>query len=241
MMARAVTFDFHNTVAHCDGWFHVEVHTLATDVLRWIDRRDSENRAARYGEAARLAYRALRRDVIRTGIEVDALGSVQRVFAQLSIQVDGNLLEEAVDAVMREALADVHPVPGSIEAIRYLASHGVAVGIVSSAAHHSFVEWTLTAFGVRHLITDVTTSASCGIYKSSHEIYAIAVDRLGVTPGHCVHVGDSYEFDVVSANRAGLKTIWYRPATGPVNGALPDAVVDSLEGVGALALELLRR
>ena len=36
MAGRAITFDFHNTLIHCDPWFELEVRTLPGAFLRWF-------------------------------------------------------------------------------------------------------------------------------------------------------------------------------------------------------------
>jgi putative hydrolase of the HAD superfamily len=93
--------------------------------------------------------------------------------------------------------------------VRALHGRGLRCGIVSSAVHHPFLEWTLERFGLTAAFASVVTSASSGYYKSRPEIYQTALRALGVAPGEAVHVGDSYRFDVQGARRAGLRTIWY--------------------------------
>ncbi|RIK47295.1 MAG: hypothetical protein DCC58_00315 [Chloroflexi bacterium] len=238
-MTNAITFDFHDTLASCDHWFRIEVRDLVPEVLGWYDRRNDTRLAERYASDAYSEYRQLRRSVIAAGDEIDAVRCTQLVLERLGLAFEDDVLEEAVDAVMQSALADVSPVPGAIDALREIAEAGVPIGIVSSAVHHRFLEWTLAEFGIRDLVQSVVTSASCGFYKSRTEIYTHSVDVLGVSPDRCVHIGDSYEFDVRTAGRAGLKTIWYRtqPSVDPGDDA--DLIVDTLVGVAPRALALL--
>ncbi|MGQ7246432.1 HAD family hydrolase [Halomonas sp. V046] len=56
--------------------------------------------------------------------------------------------------------------------------------------------------------------------------------RLGVSPGQALHVGDSWEEDVLPALRLGMRAVWIAPATTPVpegpstgRGSLPAGVV----------------
>ena len=47
-----------------------------------------------------------------------------------------------------------------------------------------------------------------GAPKPSASIFLAACERLGVEPGHVLHVGDDIEMDVVGAAQAGLRTCW---------------------------------
>jgi len=52
-----------------------------------------------------------------------------------------------------------------------------------------------------------------GIAKPDPALYALAVERLATSPAAILHVGDSWERDVVPADRVGLRTAWLaRPA-----------------------------
>jgi putative hydrolase of the HAD superfamily len=110
---------------------------------------------------------------------------------------------------MRQALEEVRPMPGAVAAVRALRERGLRCGIVSSAVHHPFLEWTIERFGLGDAFATIVTSASSGYYKSRPEIYATALRGLGVGPGEAIHVGDSYRFDVQGARGAGLRAIWY--------------------------------
>ncbi|WP_426701015.1 HAD family hydrolase [Rhodanobacter sp. Col0626] len=47
-----------------------------------------------------------------------------------------------------------------------------------------------------------------GVAKPDPRIFLAAADRLGVAPGHILHVGDDPEMDMVGARDAGLRTAW---------------------------------
>lgn len=238
-MTIAVTFDFHDTLATCDRWFEVEVFTLVPEVLRWYDVRDGSDHATRHQQDALRLYRELRAEVIRCGEEIDAVACAGLVIEQLGVELDLGNLHQSVDAVMLATLDDTQPVPGAIDAVRSLAAHGIRVGIVSSAIHHAFLEWTLERFDIADSVSALVTSASCGFYKSRREIYEAAIQQLGVRPECCVHIGDSYQFDVLTAREAGLRTIWFQRGGTAFVRREPDLTVESLVGVAPLALGLL--
>jgi HAD superfamily hydrolase (TIGR01509 family) len=238
--ARGVTFDFHNTIAACDAWFQLEVRYLVSAFLEWDTRARGNAHRPGLAGAADVAYRRLRQAIHIHGHELPAERCVATVLDRLGLRVDPSEIARGVDALMREALAGATPMIGAIETVRVLAGDGVALGIVSSAAHHPFLEWTLERFGIRDAFAVVTTSASAGYYKSRPEIYWQTLDRLGADPARSVHVGDSVRFDVGGARRAGMRTVLVsadhdRFADGPV----PDLVVRSLEDAAPRILSVL--
>ena len=238
-----VTFDFHNTLAVCDPWFSLEIRDLPVDVLRDLapDALDCAD-----PEALRASYRALRQDVIASGREVDALTSVERVLAAHGVALAREQVARSIDRLMREALEHAAPVPGAVETVRAVAADGHAVGVVSSAVYHPFLEWTLDAFGLRDALAFVITSVSSGIYKSDPAIYRQAMTTAGASPERSLHVGDSLRWDVATARQAGMRTIWFANGHADVfaregEGPLPDLTIHSMVGAAPLILERLGR
>jgi putative hydrolase of the HAD superfamily len=211
MPLKAVTLDFHNTIARCDRWFELEVRELVPEVLRLLRERGEHRGDADEPERARVAYRALREEIIASGNERDALDCTVATLTAIGVALPEGAVAAAIESLMREALVEATPIPGVIEAIGALRARGLLLGVVSSAVHHQFLEWTLAQFGVADAFNTVITSASSGFYKSRPEIYRLALDHLSVNADEAIHVGDSYRFDVQGARRAGLRTVWYAP------------------------------
>lgn len=241
-MKNLVTFDFHNTLATCDPWFYLEIRDLPADVLAHIDPsllRDHD----RADIVAR--YRSLREVVIASGHEMDAVECVARIATELQIEVDRTSIEVSVDALMRETMAHVAPVPGAIDAVQQIAAAGIPVGVVSSAVYHPFLEWTLEHFGLADALAFVVTSASCGHYKSNPEIYRYAMALTDADPGRSIHVGDSLKWDVWSAQQAGMRAIWYANghkdvfANRPLN-VTPDLSVETMDDIAPWVLHHLK-
>jgi HAD superfamily hydrolase (TIGR01549 family) len=238
---QAITFDFHNTLAHCDPWFDLEVHHLPSAFLRWLAQNGGPERSEETLADADTAYRRLRQAIVEHGNELPAEACVAYVLDDLGIAVDDATVERGVATLMRDTLAAAEPTQGAIETVRELAESGVPLGIVSSAVYHPFLDWTLERFGIRGAFRDVTTSASAGFYKSRPELYLHAVARLDAVPERTVHVGDSWRFDVDGARRAGLRTVWLRRVgvDVPAGGAAPDLTVPTLAGAAPRILTLL--
>lgn len=54
----------------------------------------------------------------------------------------------------------------------------------------------------------VLDSAVVGIAKPDPALYALAVERLDLMPSSILHIGDSWERDVVPAHGIGMRTAW---------------------------------
>jgi FMN phosphatase YigB (HAD superfamily) len=239
--AGAITFDFHNTIAACEIWFQLEIRHLVGAFLDW--RASSTGRITEPGliVAADSAYRRLRQAIHIHGHELPAERCVATVLDRLGVGSDPSEIARGIEALMREALQDAAPMTGAVETVRMLADHGVTLGIVSSAVHHPFLEWTLERFGIRDAFAVVTTSASCGFYKSRPEIYWQTLHQLGADAATSVHVGDSVRFDVGGAQRAGMRTILVAAdhSGSNVQVPVPDLVVPTLRDAGPRILGML--
>ena len=240
MTGRAITFDFHNTIAACPEWFELEVRRLPSAFLTWQAGPDAAPGAEMLTDAD-TRYRELRRDIMAHGEELPAETCLERVFGEMGFTFPAPRIAEGVEVLMRKTLATTTPIPGSVDSLRAIHAAGVPLGIVSSAVYHPFLEWTLEAFGVRSLFTTVVTSASAGFYKSRPEIYWRAAELLAAPTGRMVHVGDSLRYDVGGARRAGLGTVWLRHdgAEPAADGDVPDLTIGTLEAAAPDILQVL--
>lgn len=242
MDRSGITFDFHDTLAHCDRWFDLEVRHLVSAYLRWRAAAAGLAFDEAAGADADAAYRRLRLAIMDHGREETAERCVAIVLDELGFPAEPGPIDAGVEHLMRGALADAAPTAGAVATVTAIADAGVPLGIVSSAVHHPFLEWTLERFGIRDRFSHITTSASAGYYKSRPEIYWHATDHLGLDPERTVHIGDSARWDVAGARRAGLRPVWLRRHAETVNdtGIEPELVIGSLEGAAPAILGLLR-
>jgi FMN phosphatase YigB (HAD superfamily) len=237
-MVRAVSFDFHDTVAICPTWFQLEVrHLVSSTHARLVASGCLP--AGPPAEQLDAAYRQLRLEIHEHGEEQDALGCVLTVFARLGVACPTPAVAEAIEQLQRATCHDLRPRPGAVEAIRRLADAGLPVGITSNAVYHPFLEWALAEFELTERLTSVITSASCGYYKSRPEIFQRTAAALGVPVADMVHIGDSFRFDVLSPGRLGARTVWLnlKGEPPPVADAAT-LVVASLDGLADKVLAL---
>lgn len=208
MVVRAVTFDFHNTLAICDDWFELEVRAIVPRFLDWYEDRSGTPIPASARDDGVTLYRALRQEIMLHGREHDALTCTLHVLGLLGIPVPIEDVSRGVDDLMRSTLTNCYPSDGAVETVRDLRDSGVRLGVVSSAAHHPFIEWSLAKFGILHEFDVIGSSARIGYYKSNGEIYERVLKQMNVAAQETVHIGDSVRFDVEPARHLGIGTVW---------------------------------
>lgn len=241
MTTRAMTFDFHNTLAECPEWFDLEVKHLPSSFLAWWSAAKGQEVESSVSSSADELYRALRHEIMDHGRELSAEACLHAVFQNMNLRVTDSDIVEGVGELMHGALATTRPIPGAVATIRALHDDGIRLGVVSSAVYHSFLEWALEMFGIASAFTTIVTSASAGFYKSRPEIYRYAAGQLGVAPDRIVHVGDSLRFDVGGAGRAGMGTVWlqHRDRRDDELKYSPDLTLTTLTDSTSALLELL--
>ena len=91
------------------------------------------------------------------------------------------------------------------------------------------------------LIDRVYCFRAVGHRKSSPEYFQHVLDDLGIDADNAVMVGDDYEADVASANRSGIRAIWFHEdGTERPTGTLYVTIHDLRELPEALELLLQR-
>ncbi len=207
---KVVLFDFHNTLVTCDDWLDLEINTLpslALDLLR--ANGDLGHTPQHDGAEARQRFKVVRQRARESGVEVSAVEGVHLVLADMGYRPTFEAIEEAVAVLEKHCLLQVEAIEGALVALQQLRDDGYTLGVVSSAGWPPFVEMALEQEGMRSFFSAVITSAGEGIYKSDPQIFRGACDRLGSKPEETVHVGDHAKYDVQTARKAGLHTVWF--------------------------------
>lgn len=238
-MSSAVTFDFHNTLVRCDPWFELEIRTLCRAYLQWSDRDSVDEELL--ADADR-RYRKLRQAIIAHGHELSAEACVEVVLNQIGVVHHPADIERGVRHVMMKTLEEARPIDGALDLVLGLVEAGIPMAIVSSAVYHPFLTSSLQQFGMFDAFQSIVTSASSGFYKSRPEIYWTALDQIGASANRSIHVGDSYNYDVLGARRAGLATAWFTsdPHAHGKKPA-PDLVLENLRDAAPAIIGALQR
>ena len=85
--------------------------------------------------------------------------------------------------------------PDSFAILLYLKSKG-------------FKQWEkLIRLGLYPFFDEIVTSESVGVEKPDAKIYQIAMDRLNVTKGTSIMVGNNFDVDIMGAYNAGMQSM----------------------------------
>jgi putative hydrolase of the HAD superfamily len=109
------------------------------------------------------------------------------------------------------------PISGMVELARDLAARGVVVGVLSNSEGR--LAELLDSVGIASLFAAIIDSGRLQLEKPDPRIFAHALDALGVSESHpAIHIGDSWEADVIGARRAGWRALWYGRRARPTDG-----------------------
>ena len=219
-MIRGVFFDFYGTLA---GWEPAgelvqaqaaSAEGVATDpeaIARAYPTAnaylDAEN--ARHPIARRSAAE---RDETLTEYERILLGA-----AGVDVPVDvARRIWQRVNRAPKE-LAAYPDARGVLEEVR---AAGLIVGIISNMGLD--LPDIVDNAGLRGLADVVVSSGEVGVSKPHAPIFAAALARAGLEAGEAVHVGDSYDGDVLGALGAGMHAILLVRSEGTEAGLEPE-------------------
>jgi len=141
-------------------------------------------------------------------------------------------------ALFEEALAGyIEPVlrvppelePSAAEAVRDLASRGVALGIISNTGRTPGVilRRVLERHDLLRHFAVVSYSDEIGYRKPEAEIFRRTLAELGIGAGEAAHVGDNPIADVQGAQGVGMRGVHYA-AAGRAGAAHADLIVADL-------------
>jgi putative hydrolase of the HAD superfamily len=108
------------------------------------------------------------------------------------------------------------PLPGAAEGLAALAELGLPMVIVSNA--DGTIEQLLrdnaicqVGSGPGTVVDFVVDSGRVGVAKPDPRIFELACDLVGVPPARAVHIGDTYQYDVLGARAAGVHPVLLDP------------------------------
>lgn len=214
MPLRAVLFDAGNTLVHLD---YPQMALAGASLGLRGDGR--ELRVAEYRGREWLDRELLRRwaaaPPARTGwvTRADWREFWRRIAAEL---IHNPAHQETVGEFLDRAAASSRywcAVPSeAAPTLAELRRRGLKLAVVSNSTGQC--KELLTEMGLADYFDIIVDSALVGVEKPHPEIFAHALEQLGVSAAEALMVGDFYSIDVVGAERAGLRALLYDPARG---------------------------
>jgi putative hydrolase of the HAD superfamily len=95
--------------------------------------------------------------------------------------------------------------PETLEILRHLKIMGLKLGIISN--FDTRIYSVMTSLGIRDFFDAVILSSETGYSKPDREIFAAAVQALGVPASEILLVGDSLYDDVLAGLQAGMAAV----------------------------------
>lgn len=126
-------------------------------------------------------------------------------------------MEEEKESLFRKIYAPhIEPIQGILEFISDLKSHGVKLGVATSAPYTN-LDLILSEVPIREKLSSVMASEDVKKHKPDPEVYLTSAKNLGVPPEQCLVFEDSFS-GISAALNAGM----------PVVGVLSSHTIEEL-------------
>lgn len=170
---------------------------------------------------------ALHVDVLagRIGLDDARRERFRRMFVSASVEPSGDMVSEAAAIYRAGYTAAWRTVEGAVELLARVKARA-RVGIISNNLRLEPAE-KLRVCGLDRFVDVLMVSEEAGIPKPDPSIFHMTLDRLGCAPADAVMVGDSWRADIVGAQAAGIRPIWFNPG----GAAPPDPSVAVLRAL----------
>ncbi len=241
MRVRGVIFDLGGTLCARQTASHEEQNAQA--LRRWLGTRGIQV-DDRFAGALINTRQRIFDTRGSSGRELLAVDAFRPIMHQYNVPDDSDFLAEAEAAFFTPELEAMQPLPGALELLRHLHDVGIVAGLASNASSHYFVSECCRRLQFALYLDPIMTSAAVGWTKPDPRIFQAVLAHWSLPTADVVMVGDNQEADILGAHRLGMRTILltaqhhvpdiYTRGGAPAEECSPDAVVDSLPGVGQL-------
>ncbi|TXH68939.1 MAG: HAD family hydrolase [Thiothrix sp.] len=228
MTIRCIAFDLDDTLWDCQSVIEHAEQTLYGYLQAYYPRIREHYPSLDSLVSSRLAYAAQHPDLQH---DLSSLRTrwLQQVFTETAY--DPANAEQAFQ-VFWQARNQVQFFPEVLPSLERLAQT-YSLGVITNGnadVHH---------IGIGHLFEFALSSAAAGVAKPHPAIFQQALAKVKIQAHQMVYVGDDPEKDVIGAQQAGLRTIWFNAQQRDLPlGLKPDAIMTNFAEIEAL-LKLL--
>jgi putative hydrolase of the HAD superfamily len=167
--------------------------------------------------------------------EIDVAAVSLRAYEKAGLQLDHDVLDEALRIEQEAWWHGVHLDPEAIPVLDFLRARGIRVGLCSNAPYRvQSLHAQLAFLGLDRHLDAATFSAEVGWRKPSPRIFAAALSALGTTAERTVMVGDSEAADIAGAHAAGMRVVLIRRSADGTSGGADEVIAALHELPGAL-------
>lgn len=132
-------------------------------------------------------------------------------------------------------------VPGAQQALDVLAGRYIcAIATAAAASDTDMMRKALRRIDAEKYFRFFFSSKDLGLEKKDKEFFLRIANSMGIVTGQCVHIGNHYEKDIVTARQAGMFTAFFNENS--LKGSFPnaDVVIEKMNDLPN-AMELLAK
>jgi FMN phosphatase YigB (HAD superfamily) len=245
MPIQGVVFDLGHTLMHLAEPWPVVFERGIVDLAAFLAAHRPDMDGLTFARTL-LAHR--REEMARASAtlrEVTARESMRWTFAQAGVpDPDPALVDGAIDAFFAYEDACWFPDPDALVVLEALAGRGLRLGLFSNATHDPFIQHIVDRLGFRQWLHPVLSSSGVGVRKPDPAVFGLFPVVWNLPPGSIAVVGDTLGQDILGAQRAGMRGVWYRSSqdarqddlkkaggygdAGALDRTPPDALIDRL-------------
>ena len=221
---RLVLFDLDDTLfdhSHATERALARLRQAEPTLAAWT----SEELQTRHGEV----LETLHQEVLAGALSIDAAREerFRRLLTAASSSELAARRAAIVAALYRDSYArEWRAVPGAVALLESLKRAGVGVTVVTNNLTAE-QRRKIDGVGLAPLVDHLITSEAVGVKKPDAAIFRAALDATGTRAADAVVLGDAWPIDIVGAQAAGIRAVWFNRTGLPS----PDASVPELRSL----------
>ncbi len=147
------------------------------------------------------------------GEQTDPTTILRKMAHAIDPTIPEEVIKKAVDNRMERFAAALINIPKETQQVlKRLRSMNKKLGLISNADVSEVAAWGRSP--IAGCFDSVVFSCHVGCVKPEPEIYRICTQRLGVSPGQCVFVGDGGSGELKGARDLGISTVMITSVVG---------------------------
>jgi putative hydrolase of the HAD superfamily len=210
MGIRGVIFDLGHTLMHLDGTWPEIFQRGAADLRSFLSEKGLDLDGEAFAQTLldrRSEGFARARETMR---EVTAEDSMRWTFARFGLsEPDPALVNGALEAFFADEYSRWSADPEALNVLCELTDRGLLLGMFSNATDDRFIQGLVDRLGFRAWLDPALSSAGTGVRKPDPVAFAPILKAWDLAPEKVVMVGDTLEADILGAQRAGMRSIWF--------------------------------
>jgi HAD superfamily hydrolase (TIGR01509 family) len=228
---RGVVFDMGGTLVgfrHAPDWRSFEGRGIAA-LYRFLAGRGYALRESEFHEAMWDATSRGWQEAMAGRGNVRLPDVIVATTTRLGVVLNDETRTQAVRVYTTGVGEDAFPLDGAHEMLCELKGRGLRLGLLSNTMWPGQIHSEeMARLGLIEFFDVLMFSGDVGLWKPNAAAFHYVADRLGVSPGEAVFVGDQLEADVLGAQRAGLRAVWITTGKIELGDIHPDAVIHRL-------------